>query len=41
VIDFFGFDVAKVSPQNFKEFLIKDRAKWKELVVQMGDAINN
>jgi tripartite-type tricarboxylate transporter receptor subunit TctC len=41
VIDFNGFEVAKITPQEFGSFLVKDRQKWKGLVTQMGDAINN
>lgn len=41
VIEFNGFEVAKVTPQEFATFLAKDRLKWKALVNQMGDAINN
>ena len=41
VIEFNGFEVAKVTPQEFSNFLAKDRLKWKTLVSQMGDALNN
>jgi len=41
VIDFNGFEVAKIPPNEFTAFLGKDRVKWKGLVAQMGDAINN
>ena len=41
VIEFNGFEVAKVIPQEFSNFLAKDRLKWKTLVSQMGDALNN
>jgi tripartite-type tricarboxylate transporter receptor subunit TctC len=41
VIDFNGFEVAKIPPNEFTAFLVKDRVKWKGLVAQMGDAINN
>lgn len=41
VIKFNGFDVSKVSPSEFNTFLVNDRIKWKGLVMQMGDAINN
>lgn len=41
VIEFNGFEVAKVTPQEFSNFLAKDRLKWKTLVGQMGDALNN
>jgi len=41
VIEFNGFEVAKVTPQEFANFLAKDRLKWKTLVSQMGDALNN
>ena len=40
VIEFNGFEVAKVNPQDFSNFLVKDRLKWKNLVNQMGDALN-
>ena len=40
VIEFNGFEVAKVNPQEFSNFLVKDRLKWKTLVTQMGDALN-
>ena len=41
VIEFNGFEVAKITPQEFSNFLAKDRLKWKTLVSQMGDALNN
>ena len=40
VIDQNGFDVAKVPTNEFNDFLIKDRMKWKTLVGQMGDSLN-
>ena len=40
VIEFNGFEVAKVNPQEFSDFLVKDRLKWKTLVNQVGDALN-
>lgn len=40
VIDRQGFDVAKVKPSEFPEFLKQDRIKWKTLVDQMGNALN-
>ena len=40
VIDRQGFDVAKVKPTDFPEFLKQDRIKWKTLVDQMGSALN-
>lgn len=40
VIDRQGFDVAKVKPTEFPEFLKQDRIKWKTLVDQMGNALN-
>ena len=40
VIEFHGFDIAKVSPKDFPEFLVNDRLKWKNLVDQMGDSLN-
>jgi tripartite-type tricarboxylate transporter receptor subunit TctC len=40
VIDRQGFDIAKVKPIDFPEFLKQDRIKWKTLVDQMGSALN-
>ena len=40
VIDQNGFDVAKVPPSEFPEFLANDRLKWKNLVSQMSDVFN-
>ena len=40
VIDQQGFDVAKIPPNEFPEFLVNDRLKWKNLVSQMGDVFN-
>ena len=40
VIDQHGFDVAKIPPNEFPEFLANDRLKWKNLVSQMGDVFN-
>lgn len=37
VVEAPGFDVAKVSPEAFPEFLVKDRLKWKTLVAQQPD----
>jgi tripartite-type tricarboxylate transporter receptor subunit TctC len=39
-VEFNGFEVAKVTPQEFPSYLLKDRQKWKALVTQMGDALN-
>ena len=39
-VEFNGFEVAKVPPQEFSSYLVKDRQKWKALVTQMGDALN-
>jgi tripartite-type tricarboxylate transporter receptor subunit TctC len=41
VIEFNGFEIAKTRPEDFASFLDKDRLKWKALVQQMGDGINN
>jgi tripartite-type tricarboxylate transporter receptor subunit TctC len=40
VVEQNGFDVAKVPPGEFPEFLVNDRLKWKNLVSQMGDVFN-
>lgn len=40
VVEVHGFDVAKVAPPEFPEFLVNDRLKWKGLVSQMGDVFN-
>jgi tripartite-type tricarboxylate transporter receptor subunit TctC len=40
VVDPRGFDVAKTAPNDFPEFLVNDRSKWKNLVSQMGDVFN-
>jgi tripartite-type tricarboxylate transporter receptor subunit TctC len=40
VVEQNGFDIAKVPPSEFPEFLVNDRLKWKNLVSQMGDVFN-
>jgi tripartite-type tricarboxylate transporter receptor subunit TctC len=40
VIDRQGFDIAKIKPIDFPEFLKQDRIKWKTRVDQMGSALN-
>ena len=40
VVDPRGFDVPKIAPNDFPEFLVNDRSKWKNLVSQMGDVFN-
>jgi tripartite-type tricarboxylate transporter receptor subunit TctC len=40
VIEFNGFEIAKINPAEFTNFLAKDRLKWKILVSQMGDTLN-
>lgn len=40
VVEVHGFDVAKVPPSEFPEFLVNDRLKWKGLISQMGDVFN-
>ena len=40
VVEFHGFDTAKISPKDFAEFLVNDRLKWKNLVDQMGESLN-
>ena len=35
-----GFDIPKVSPAEFPDFLAKDRMKWKTIVDKLGSALN-
>jgi tripartite-type tricarboxylate transporter receptor subunit TctC len=39
-VDRHGFDVAKVKPYDFPDFLKQDRIKWKTRVEQMGNALD-